>query len=75
MGKKYTKIICVMFKHEEIYGGDTWGADITQKEMDTGGSEEWREAEILSFFFIGIVSLVLVQMHYFCNFTNRRGTQ
>ena len=40
-----------MFKHEEIYGGDTQGADITQKEMDTErGSEEWR-VEILSFFF------------------------
>jgi len=43
-----------MFKHEEIYGGDTWGADITQKEMDTGGSEEWREAEILSFFLLAL---------------------
>ena len=41
-----------MFKHEEIYGGDTRGADTTQKEMDTErGSEEWREAEILRFFF------------------------
>ena len=41
-----------MFKHEEIYGGDTRGADITQKERDSeGGSEEWREAEILNFFF------------------------
>ena len=65
-----------MFKHEEIYGEDTRGADITQKERDSeGGSEEWREAEILNFFFfIGIVPLVLVQMHYFCNFTNRIGT-
>ena len=41
-----------MFKHEEIYGEDTRGADITQKERDSeGGSEEWREAEILNFFF------------------------
>ena len=47
-----------MFKHEEIYGGDTRGADITQKEMDTEReSEEWR-VEILFFF-------PLVLFHWF----------
>lgn len=42
----------LLFKLEEVYGGDTRGLDITQKEIDKGeGSEEWRGAEIMFFSF------------------------
>lgn len=42
----------LLFKLEEVYGGDTRGLDLTQKEIDKReGSAEWRGAEILFSFY------------------------